>query len=409
MPLGRALTLKRGYDLPSRLRVPGPYPIVSSSGPSGHHEASKAEAPGIVTGRYGTLGQVYWVTTPYWPLNTALYVSGFKDNEPRFLYYLLSSLDLAHFNDKSGVPGLNRNDLHDLDVVLPPISEQRAIASVLGSLDDKIAANRKLIATLEATCECLFRSWFVDFDPVIAKLSGSEPAHLSAAISALFPARLVDSPLGPIPDGWRVARLKELAVKIGSGATPRGGKSVYVPEGVALIRSQNVYDSTFHWDGLARITDAAAERLASVAVVKDDVLLNITGASILRTCVVDPSVLPARVNQHVMLVRAKAGIPSHFLHQNLLKPETKDYLLGMDAGGSREAVTKGHVESVPLVLPDSRLLEHFAQVTHPLLALSEASSRESRTLATLRDLLLPRLLSGELQIRDAAELVEEAV
>jgi type I restriction enzyme, S subunit len=229
---------------------------------------------------------------------------------------------------------------------------------------------------------------------------------MDAETAKLFPSQFVESELGAIPKAWRVARLEELTSKIGSGATPRGGDKAYIDEGITLIRSQNVYDSDFVWQGLVRITDDDAERLSGVTVQPEDVLLNITGASILRTCVVDPEVLPARVNQHVAIIRAKDGIPPRYLHLSLLLPRTKAYLLGMDAGASRQAVTKAHIESVPLALPPAPLFERFRVLTDPLFRSIGINVGQSRLLAETRDALLPRLLSGELSVRSAKRGLE---
>ena len=204
------ITLKRGYDLPERDRRPGHVPVVSSSGITDRHADSKVAGPGVVTGRNGTLGQVFFVPDDFWPLNTALYVRDFKGNDPRFVSYFLRSLDFSDFSDKAAVPGLNRNHLHEEIVRMPAgIAEQRAIASVLGTLDDKIALNRRTGATLEAMARALFKSWFVDFDPVRAKMEG-RGTELPAGIAELFPDRLASSELGEIPRGWRVAPLGDI-------------------------------------------------------------------------------------------------------------------------------------------------------------------------------------------------------
>jgi type I restriction enzyme S subunit len=252
--------------------------------------------------------------------------------------------------------------LKAMRVRLPPPLRQQGIVAVLAALDDKIELNRRMSQTLEAMAQTIYEAWFLD----------------------------------AMPDEENLVTLKALAAKIGSGATPRGGREVYIEEGVALIRSQNVYDSRFVWDGLARITDDAARQLAGVEVQAGDVLLNITGASILRTCVVPRDVLPARVNQHVAIIRAKPGVSPHYLHLHLLQPETKAYLLGLNAGGSREAVTKAHIESVPLHDPGPERMRAFHEAVAPLFQLAHALSAEARTLASLRDALLPRLLNGEL-------------
>lgn len=269
-------------------------------------------------------------------------------------------------------------DVPKFKLAIPTRDEQVQIARILDSVDDKIDLNRRMGQTLEAMAQAIFKARFVD--------ASAESAPITT--------------------------LKALTSKIGSGATPRGGREVYVDEGVALVRSQNVYDAGFVWDGLARITDDAARQLANVELQAGDVLLNITGASILRTCVVPTEVLPARVNQHVAIVRAKPGVSPHYLHLHLLQPETKAYLLGLNAGGSREAVTKAHIESVPVPDPGTERMRAFHEAVAPLLALAHARHAEARALASVRDALLPRLLSGELvqpsQGNSEAEMIQDA-
>jgi type I restriction enzyme S subunit len=406
--LGDVIELKRGYDLPQQDRIPGSVPLVSSSGVTDHHSTAMVRGPGVVTGRYGTLGQVFYIEEGFWPLNTTLYVRDFKGNDPRFVSYFLRGLNFLAYSDKAAVPGLNRNDLHQAEVLVPlDVEEQRAIAHILGTLDDKIELNRRMNETLEAMARALFKSWFVDFDPVRAKAAGRQPSGMDAETAKLFPCEFEESELGDIPKGWTCTALAGVTSKIGSGATPRGGDKAYISDGITLIRSQNVYDSNFVWDGLVHITDDDADKLSGVTVQPEDVLLNITGASILRTCVVDSDVLPARVNQHVAVVRARDGIPPRFIHLHLVRSSTKNYLLGMDAGASRQAVTKGHIESVPLVLPPSSLLDQFRRMTDPLFQAVSVNTKQTRTLASTRDVLLPRLLSGELSV-SAGERVLDA-
>ena len=159
--LGEQINLKRGYDLPTRLRQDGSVPIYSSSGISGLHSEKMCEAPGVITGRYGTVGQVFYSKTHYWPLNTALYVQDFKGNDELFVYYFLQQLDWDKYSDKSAVPGINRNDVHQEVIAIPQIPEQKAIAAVLSSLDNKIDLLHRQNLTLEAMAETLFRQWFV--------------------------------------------------------------------------------------------------------------------------------------------------------------------------------------------------------------------------------------------------------
>jgi type I restriction enzyme S subunit len=331
-----------------------------------------------------------------------------------FLRYVLVSPEYQHHLLALASAGATRNALtkgmiEALEVPLPPLPEQKRIAHVLGTLDDKIELNRRMNATLESISRALFKSWFVDFDPVRQKAAGKQPVGMDAQTAALFPDSFEDSEIGSIPQGWHVRKLKDLTSKLGSGSTPRGGSEVYVDRGPAIIRSQNIYDNEFCWAGLARLSDKSANELKNVEVLTDDVLMNITGDSILRTCVVDPAALPARVNQHVAIIRAIKGIPPRYLHLYLVRDSMKSFLLGLSAGATRHAITKGHLESIDVLKPCDQVLAAFERLTSPWFTLIDNSRSQSRTLAALRDTLLPKLLSGELRVPDDEQAVEEAI
>jgi type I restriction enzyme S subunit len=333
----------------------------------------------------------------------------------------------ARMEGTSGRQRVSWQALSEFCFPFPHRVQRREIGRVLRFLDDKIAINIRINQTLEEMALAIFKSWFVDFDPIKAKVAAKQQGHgpLRAAMcvisglavdelealqaeqqaqlaifAALFPAEMETAASGEFPKGWGYQTLAQLTEKIGSGATPRGGKEVYREEGTALIRSQNVYDSLFVWNGLARISDEAAAQLKGVTVQENDVLLNITGASILRTCVVEPDVLPARVNQHVAIIRAKPHIPPRYLHLHLLQSSTKAFLLGLNAGASREAITKGHIESLTVLLPSQALLDAFRKLTDPLFYRMSKGSGQIRILGDLRDSLLPKLLSGEMTVQE---------
>jgi type I restriction enzyme S subunit len=192
--LGDMITLKRGYDLPKRARSEGAVPIVSSSGPTGFHNEAKADPPGVVTGRYGTLGKVFYVDVPYWPLNTTLYVQDFKGNHERFVGYFLESMGLERYDGAAAVPGLDRNVVHRLPVRWPARPLQERIAAVLAAYDELIKSNLRRIEILEEMTQAIYREWFVNF---------RFPGHENAT--------LVDTPLGPIPEGWTIHRLDQIS------------------------------------------------------------------------------------------------------------------------------------------------------------------------------------------------------
>jgi len=148
--LGEFLTLKRGFDLPSHLRNDsGIVPVISSAGILGYHTEPKISPPGVVTGRYGSVGAVFYVDKAFWPLNTTLYVEDFKGNDALFTYYLLQTLNFKKYSDKTSVPGVNRNDLHRIKLLRPPLPEQQKIAEILSTWDEVIEKTERLIAALQ--------------------------------------------------------------------------------------------------------------------------------------------------------------------------------------------------------------------------------------------------------------------
>lgn len=160
--LGEVITLQRGVDLPKNKMEKGRYPVAGSNGIIGYHNCHTTNGPGVTIGRSGNIGAVHFYESDFWAHNTSLYVKDFKGNDERYIYYFLKTIDFSQFNTGSAVPSLNRNHIHELSVRLPPLSEQKRIASILSSLDDKIDLLHRENATLEAMAETLFRHHFIE-------------------------------------------------------------------------------------------------------------------------------------------------------------------------------------------------------------------------------------------------------
>jgi type I restriction enzyme S subunit len=381
--LGDALTLKRGYDLTMSERKDGPYPVITSSGIAGYHNEAKVKGPGVVTGRYGTLGEVHYVETDFWPHNTALYVRDFKGNHPKFISYFLGGLNFNTQNAAAAVPGVNRNFLHMIPVRIPPLPTQRRIAGILSAYDELIENSQRRIRILESMACGLYREWFVQF-----RFPGHEKVPRVA------------SPLGEIPRGWEVVALRNVTTKIGSGATPRGGKDAYKAEGIHLIRSLNIYDYSFEFDDLAFIDEQQAAELDNVTVEENDILLNITGASVARCALVPSYLLPARVNQHVAIVRADPAKASPFYVLDAINSDQrKQQLLALAQGGAtREALTKDTISNFEIILPPRSLMPRYDAIAGGIHRQREVLLRQIQNLRRTRDLLLPRLLSGQVEL-----------
>ena len=201
--LGDLINLKRGYDLPENQRREGPYPVISSAGITGYHDDYMVEGVGVVTGRYGTLGEMYYVDGKYWPHNTALYVTTFKGNDPKYIYYLLSCLGRIRTSDKSAVPGVNRNELHEMAIpAITDRNQQKKIAAVLSALDTKIDCNNRINAELEAMAKTLYDYWFVQFDFPDA----NDKPYKSSGGKMVYNATLKRE----IPAGWRATTLASI-------------------------------------------------------------------------------------------------------------------------------------------------------------------------------------------------------
>ena len=307
---------------------------------------------------------------------------------PAYLLYLLLGSEVQTrihaMTQGATVAHLNVADIRALGLPdLPSRSVQDRIADILSAYDDLIENNTKRIKILEEMARSLYREWFVSF-----RFPGHEKV------------KMVSSALGKVPEGWIPTTLGYATTKIGSGATPRGGKEAYQNEGISLIRSLNIYDYAFEFADLAHIDEVQAEALANVTVQALDVLLNITGASVARCALVPSDVLPARVNQHVAIVRADPmRCNGYFLLDTLNSEHNKARLLSFAQGGAtREALTKEVLSGFPILLPPAPLLSQYAEVAGAVHSMRDALLRRVRILRATRDLLLPRLISGEVSV-----------
>ena len=348
--LGDVLTLQRGFDLPSSRRTDGVYPIVSSAGITGTHDQYKAEAPGVVIGRYGSLGSVHWVNEPYWPHNTALWVKDFKGNDPRFISYLLRTVT-ADGSTASAVPGVNRNHLHLLPVRRPPFTIQRRIAAALAAFDELIEINERRIEVLEGLARSLYREWFVRF-----RFPGHENVDL------------VDSELGRIPEGWEVNPVSDVL-------TLRYGKSLPAksrrPGTVPVISSAGRIDT--HDEALVSGPGIVVGRKGNVGSV----------------WWVDEPFFPIDTTYYV-----ESDQPFGYLYWALQTLEFVDSHAAVP-GLSREPTTE-----LPMFVLPTHVNPQFARLTAALFESIAGSRRKTSALTEARDLLLPRLVTGQLDISE---------
>lgn len=412
MILGDFVTFQRGHDLPEPKRTPGNIPILGSFGITGWHDEAMAKGPGVTIGRSGaSFGVVTYSLGDYWPLNTALYVKDFHGNNQKFAYYLLKSLDFSSYNSGSAQPSLNRNHIHPIAITVPPVGEQKAIAHILGSLDDKIELNRRMNATLEAMAQALFKSWFVDFDPVIdnaltaghpipeplqeraeARAAlGDQHQPLPEAIRQQFPNRFVcNEDMGWVPEGWKFARFAE-AAHVVMGQSPAGDTYNSDGQGTPLVNGPVEFGEYF-----ARKTKwtTAPSKCCDVG----DLIVCVRGSTTGRYVKADGEYCLGR---GVCAIQGK--ISQAFADQTY--KANIDPLLLMTTGSTFPNWSGPTLNNFPIVLPPNHLLHLFEDQAGKITQKIDSNCLQNEMLSQLRDTLLPKLLSGQLRIPEAEKLL----
>ncbi|MEI8670534.1 restriction endonuclease subunit S [Pseudoalteromonas sp. B131b] len=475
--LGDLIELKRGYDLPKTKRVNGGVPVVSSSGSSGEHNEIKVKAPGVVTGRYGTIGEVFYIEDDFWPLNTTLYVKDFKGNDPLYVYYFLKTIRYSDYTDKGAVPGINRNHIHRAKVKVPvdPL-HQRNLALKLFDLDKKIQLNKQTNQTLEKMAQALFKSWFVDFDPVFDNLLASADFKLEnletslpdeliqkaqrrltalnslhnatqckASLSALahelqaqlptkeatqaaekgtetpvkanfnanptilaqhanthahFPNEFEhNEQLGWIPKGWSVSNVEGISAKVFSGGTPNTRTSEYW-NGELHWFSSGETRSNLVLDTEKRITEEGVKNSSTKLSIPGDILIAGAGQGHTRGQT-SLNRIHTYFNQSVVCIRVKDVKLSNWLFENLHSRYEEMRALS-DSHSVRGSLTTKIVARMQVLLPCDNLIDIFNKNAKAYSIRQEKLLSEISVLTKLRDTLLPKLISGELQIPDVA-------
>jgi type I restriction enzyme, S subunit len=372
------------------------------------------KGPGVVTGRYGTIGQVYFVENDFWPLNTTLYIRDFKGNDPKFICYFLKTVDFLAYSDKAAVPGINRNHLHEAAVIVPPLPVQREIAKFLGALDDRITLLRETNATLEAIAQALFKSWFVDFDPVRAKQEGRAPEGMDEATAALFPDGFEESELGAVPRGWKVTTLAELTSECGGTIQtgPFGSQlhaSDYVDSGVPVVMPKDIQNRRVMTDSIAQIHTRDADRLRRHKLESGDIVFSRRG-DVERHALISKREVGWLCGTGCLLVRPGDRWPSPtFLSMTLDAQRARNWLLQHAVGATMPNLNTGILGSVPVLFPTFDCLQALERVISVTELQRSHNSSTAETLATLRDTLLPRLISGQLRLPEAEAAIAAAL
>ena len=357
------ITLKRGYDLPTRKRKTGNVPVLSSSGISGNHNEYKVDGPGVITGRSGLIGSVYYIRKEFWPLNTTLYVTDFKGNNPLYVYYKLKTINLKNFATGSSVPTLNRNHLDSIDVNIHDKEKQKKQIFILEKIDKKINLNRQIIANLEELSQTIFKHWFIDFEFPNQRNS---PYNYNKEETSK-----------DLPHGWKWEKLNHLfKINYGKNLPTKNlldtGYPVYGGNGKIGYYSNYMYD-----DPKILISCRGA---ASGAIHVSQEHSFIT-------------------NNSIVLDEIEKEYFYYF--KELFSRETfKRYT----TGSAQPQITIVNIKELKFLVPPKSLVIEFNKHQKPIFDFNSKLKQENSKLKSLRDTLLPKLMSGEIEIPDDVEV-----
>ena len=353
--LGDLITFQRGHDLPKSQMINGKYPVVGSNGIIGYHNEYTTEAPSITIGRSGNVGNPCIVYGQTWSHNTTLYVKDFKGNDPVFVYYFLKTMDLANYAGGSAVPTLNRNHIHTLPIKVPgSVDAQKKIGYYLRLLDKKIELNNAINDNLEQQAKALYKDWFLDFSPFSSD--------------------------GTLPEGWRIGTVGDIiqlhdSKRVPLSGTERGKMAKLYPYYGAT--SLMDYVDNYLFDGIYLLLG------------EDGTVVDNLGFPILQY-------VYGRfwVNNHAHIITGKEGFSVEELYLFFGLTNIKSIV----TGAVQQKVSQQNLKKVPAIIPSSTALSSFDELIQPIFSQIRNLRDENARLTSLRDALLPKLMSGELDV-----------
>jgi type I restriction enzyme S subunit len=373
--------LQRGVDLVDAEIRPGPYPVVKSNGIDGWHDTYQAKAPGVTTGRSGTIGNAFYVEHDYWPHNTSLYVKDFRGNDPKFIYYLISSMNFERFAAGTSVPTLNRNDIHAIKVTAPDVPEQLRIANLLTLADMTISAAQASIAAAQKLKQALMQNLLTGKLKPDGTLRREEEFY-------------VDPKFGRVPTGWSYRRIREISDSY-AGATPSRSDDTHFQGGIPWVKSSEL-KGRFVDDTQEKISEAAFAASSTKWIPPNTVLFAMYGATAGDAAILR---IKACTNQAVLALPPKDGVLLDHLYLYYALKWLVPTLIQITQGGGQPNLSKTIIDKSYICLPDD--IEEQKEIALRLDAADRAI--ESRAgnldrLGKLKKALMQNLLTGKIRI-----------
>ncbi len=390
---GEILELQRGYDLPASAMVKGNIPVAGSNGVIGYHNVSKVQPPCITVGRSGSVGKVHFYNEPIWAHNTSLFVSDFKGNNQKYIYYLLKSKNFAKLCDSSVVPSLNRNFVYPIKTLFEDNKDkQKKIAAVLSTLDNKIALNRRINEKLEQMAKRLYDHWFVQFDFPNAdgkpyKASGGKMEYNEVLKRE-------------IPAGWEVKSVNDISTSYrGVGYTADDEKSVSDKDVVLILRGNNISNNHIVYDSNTVYLDKSFVS-EEQKINKYDIVITMSSGSKEHVGKSAMFLFDSPHSYGAFCNKITPAKDCQFFLENYLHSEYfKKYIQITCSGTGINNLTNEHFDKAFFSFPDNEVLESFNQKINPIYAQIGVLEKENFRLMGLRDRLLPLLMNGQVEVK----------
>ncbi len=361
---------QRGFDITQAKQKPGNVPVISSSGITSYHDEAKVTGPGIVIGRKGTLGSIHFTSTDYWPHDTTLWSKDLKGNDPKFIYYFLHTLDFKRFDVGNSNPTLNRNHIHDLPIIIPPLDIQRLIASIPSTYDYLIENNRRRMALLEDAARQVYQEWFVRL-----RFPGYEHS------------RIVDG----VPEGWEKETALD-AIQVLSGGTPKTTNPDYWDGDFPFYTPKDASDGIWVIDCERTVTELGLKNCNSKLYPKETVFISARGT----VGKLNMAQRPMAMSQSCYALVGRDHLTQSFVYSAM--QAAVESLRQQAVGAVFDAIIIETFKRISLLIPELRIVRLFDETIHPIFEQVENLLQQNQKLCTARDLLLPKLMSGEISV-----------
>ena len=379
--LGNVLEVKYGKD--HKKLADGQYPVYGSGGLMRYVDSKLYDGPSILIPRKGTLNNIMFVESPFWTVDTMFWSIINTDKvDPKFLFYSICKRDFASMNVGSAVPSMTVNILNDIQISYPKnIEDQRRIASILSSLDRKIELNNKINADLEEMAQAIFKNWFVDFEP-------------------FKDGKFVDSELGMIPEGWKVGKITDIGCLItdyvsnGSFASLKQNVHLYeTKEYAQFIRNTDLKTNTFS----VYVDKHSYDFLSKSTLYGNEIIIsNVGDVGSVHLC---PKLdIPMTLGNNIIMLRPNEKEYNYFLYLWFKYFSGQGLIQGIKGGSAQPKFNKTDFKNLPLLIPSFEIIERSYWIFESMFSILSSNVKENSRLSTLRDTLLPRLMSGELEV-----------